>query len=61
MRATAMRILDQLDTQMIGDGTPPGLDRTAGRTSSSVVKRASTAPTSGASSGHAAVAESRGL
>ena len=61
VRATAMKILDQLDTQMIGDGTPPGLDRTAGRASSSIAKRASTAPTSTASSGHAAAAEPRRL
>lgn len=61
VRATAIKILDQLDTQMIGDGTPPGLDRSAGRTSSSPAKRASTAPTSTAISRDAPAAESRGL
>lgn len=61
VRATAMRILDELDTQMIGDGTPPGLDRSAGRTNSAPSKRTSTAPTSAASSGHVAAAEPRGL
>jgi hypothetical protein len=29
VRATALGILDKLDTQKIGDGTPPGLDRDA--------------------------------
>lgn len=61
VRATAMKILDQLDTQMIGDGTPPGLDRTAGRTNSAAAKRTSTAPTSTAISRDAPAAESRGL
>lgn len=61
VRATAMKILDQLDTQMIGDGTPPGLDRTAGRTNSAPAGRANVAPTSAASPGQAAAPESRGL
>lgn len=29
VRSTALGILDQLDTQMVGDGNPPGLDREA--------------------------------
>ncbi|MFT4261965.1 MAG: serine/arginine repetitive matrix protein 2 [Nocardioides sp.] len=29
VRGTAVKILDQLDTTMVGDGTPPGLDRDA--------------------------------
>ncbi|PRY63309.1 uncharacterized protein DUF955 [Knoellia remsis] len=31
VRKTALAILDQLDTEQIGDGTPPGLDRDAAR------------------------------
>ena len=29
VRATALGILDQLDTPQVGDGNPPGLDREA--------------------------------
>ena len=29
VRATALGILDQVDTQQVGDGNPPGLDREA--------------------------------
>ena len=29
VRKTALAILDRLDTEQIGDGTPPGLDRDA--------------------------------
>lgn len=29
VRATAVRVLDQLDTAQVGNGDPPGLDRTA--------------------------------
>ena len=61
VRATAMKILDQLDTQMIGDGTPPGLDRTAGRTNSAAAKRTGTVPIAQSSPQHAGAAESRGL
>lgn len=38
VRSTALGILDQLDTQMVGDGNPPGLDREA------LSHRAGTAP-----------------
>jgi hypothetical protein len=31
VRKTALAILDQLDTEQIGDGTPPGLERDAAR------------------------------
>lgn len=29
VRSTAVRVLDQLDTAQVGDGDPPGIDRTA--------------------------------
>jgi hypothetical protein len=29
VRATALGILEQVDTQQVGDGNPPGLDREA--------------------------------
>jgi len=38
VRSTALGILDQLDTQMVGDGNPPGLEREA------LSRRAGTAP-----------------
>lgn len=45
VRSTAMKILNQLDTQMIGDGTPPGLERESSRRSSQAVERVGTSPT----------------
>ncbi|WP_282856884.1 ArdC-like ssDNA-binding domain-containing protein [Pseudoclavibacter helvolus] len=39
VRKTALRILDQLDTTQIGDGTPPGLDREAPQRSQSGSER----------------------
>jgi len=32
VRATAVAILDRLDTRQVGDGTPPGLTRDTGQT-----------------------------
>jgi hypothetical protein len=39
VRSTALGVLDKLDTQEVGDGNPPGLDREALR------HRAGTTPT----------------
>jgi len=63
VRRTAVKILDQLDTQMTGDGTPPGLERGSTRHSSKAVERAgaSPAPIAAAASPQVALADVRGL
>ena len=63
VRATAMKILDQLDTQMTGDGTPPGLERDSLRQSSKAVERTGASPSTmaTAASQQVALADVRGL
>jgi hypothetical protein len=63
VRATAMKILDQLDTQLTGNGTPPGLDRESTRHSSKAVERTGASPSTmaTAASQQVALADARGL
>ncbi|MGB3373937.1 MAG: ArdC-like ssDNA-binding domain-containing protein [Microbacterium sp.] len=61
VRATAMKILDQLDTQMLGDGTPPGLEHASTRTSASATNRAGQSPVSTNNAQRAAFTEPRAL
>ncbi len=63
VRATAMKILDQLDTQMTGDGTPPGLERDSPRQGSKAVEHAGASPSTmaTAASQQVALADVRGL
>lgn len=63
VRATAMKILDQLDTPMTGDGTPPGLERESTRRSSPVAERAgaSSPPKATAAALQVALTDVRGL
>jgi hypothetical protein len=58
-----MKILDQLDTQMTGDGTPPGLDRELTRHTSKAVERTGASPSTmaAAASQQVALADVRGL
>lgn len=61
VRAAAMKILDQLDTEMLGDGTPPGLERASTRTGAPISNRASHAPVASTDAQRAALTESRTL
>ncbi|MFC7942871.1 ArdC-like ssDNA-binding domain-containing protein [Microbacterium oxydans] len=61
VRATAMKILDQLDTQTLGDGTPPGLERASARTSVPASNLGSHAPVTSTNAYRAALTESRSL
>ena len=63
VRAMAMKILDQLDTQMTGDGTPPGLERDSPRQGSKAVEHAGASPSTmaTAASQQVALADVRGL
>lgn len=45
VRVTALRILDQLDTDQVGNGTPPGLERDVPQRQSTSVERGPTAQT----------------
>lgn len=61
VRAAAMKILDQLDTEMLGDGTPPGFERSSTRTGAPISNRASHAPVASTDTQRAALTESRTL
>lgn len=61
VRAAAMKILDQLDTEMLGDGTPPGLERSSTRIVVPTSNRASRALATSTNAERAALTESRTL
>lgn len=61
VRATATKILDQLETKMLGDGSPPGLDRVEGRSSSTNSKVPNKATAAPANAQHATASGARGL
>lgn len=51
VRATALKILDQLDTEQLGNGTPPGLERDVPQRHKPNVERETAKPTVGRAAG----------
>lgn len=63
VRATAIKILDQLDTPMTGDGTPPGIERESTHRNVAAAQRASAShtPSATAAPKQVALADVRGM
>ena len=61
VRATATKILEQLKTEMLGDGSPPGHDRVESRSASTSSRVPNNAPAAPANAQHATASGARGL
>lgn len=61
VRATATKILDQLETEMLGDGSPPGLDQATSRSDPANLNARSKATVIPANAQHATASGARGL
>lgn len=63
VRATAIKILDQLDTPMTGNGTPPGIERESTHRNVAAAQRASAShtPSATAAPKQVALADVRGM